>query len=110
MFHDIAHELDEETRQRLQAAFERSMITPIATIFEDGISHGVLRDVQHGGAPPVTAAYLLLSMLQRPTGGADGKREGLAHKEHLAELIVDMMLHGLLAPGAEDDGELHESE
>ena len=103
MFHDIGHELDQETRARLQVAFERSMIAPLAAIFADGMGDGVLRDPAHGGVPPVAAAYLLLGMLQRPTGHTDRERGGLTSPEQRAEMIVGMMLHGLLAPEARDN-------
>ncbi len=105
MFHDIGHELDQETRLRLRGAFERSMVAPIAAIFEDGVRSGVLRDLRHGGAPPVVAAYLLLGMLQRPTGRTDRTHGGLGDDEQRAELIVRMMLHGLLAPNTHEPDE-----
>jgi len=105
MFHDIAHELDEAIRQRLQISFERSVIAPIAAIFEDGINRGALRDTQHGGAPPVAAAYLFLSMLDQPPNLDDQERGRLPSREQRADMIVGVLLHGLSTPEAANSSE-----
>ena len=102
MFHDIANEIEPEARQRLQDSFERSMVAPIAAIFEDGIRHGMLLDPEHGGVYPVAAAYLFLSMLQRP---ARQYGHSPSPPEQHADVIVHVLLHGLLAPGARDAGD-----
>jgi AcrR family transcriptional regulator len=100
MFHDIAHELDQAARQRLQEAFERCMVAPVAAVFADGMRQGTLRGVAQGGVPPVAAAFLLLGMLQHPAGGQGAtERGGPTFEERYATLIVGMILHGLQAPG-----------
>lgn len=105
MFHDISHELDDAARGRLQMAFEQSMVAPLTSIFAAGIRQGALRAPERGGIPPATAAYLLLGMLQGT--GRRGARESTTQKEQRATAIVQVMLHGLLAPGAADDPAYH---
>jgi hypothetical protein len=46
MFHDIEHELDEQGRKEVSEAFQRQVVEPIASLFAEGITQGILRDVE----------------------------------------------------------------
>lgn len=99
MFHDIQHELRPEVSRRLYEAFEASMITPLASIFADGLRIGTLRSPERGGVDAVTAAYLLLHLLQYQAGGGKAELSESRWAAHRAEIIVGLMLHGLAEPG-----------
>jgi len=111
MFHDIDRELGPEARRELQESFHGSVVAPIAAIFADGLRRGLLRDPHQGGADPITAAFLLLSMLRHlpapdlgDAGHAPLPIEHSASATGRVDLIVDVLLHGLAAPEAHDDG------
>jgi hypothetical protein len=50
MLHEIRHELTPEAQSTPNEAFHMSIVSPIASIFEDGLRVGWLLDQQHGGA------------------------------------------------------------
>lgn len=67
MLHDIQHELKPEARLLLNELFLSELVTPIASIFEDGLRLGLLRDQYHNGTDAITATRLLMSMLSHFT-------------------------------------------
>jgi len=99
MIHDIRQELCAESRRVLDAAFVDGMITPIRSLFEEGIQQRVLLPPQQSGVDATTATHLFMSMLSRflsqemqhfsPVQRATGE------KVHAEEVIVHVMLHGL---------------
>ncbi|MDQ2904936.1 MAG: TetR/AcrR family transcriptional regulator [Chloroflexota bacterium] len=111
MLHDIRYELAAEARATLNEVFQAGLIRPIASIFEDGLRQGLLRDRQHDGSDPITATYLFMSMIsQFLTRSRDtlhpwpeGQQGGDAETAHL---IVNTLLHGLVRPiqGQRKDG------
>ncbi len=105
MFHDIEHEVGAEARRALEEAFHRGVVAPIAAIFADGLQRGLLRDPRHSGADPVTAAFLLLSMLRYAPASED--RQTSASDARHAETIVDVLLHGLAVPNSSHGREQH---
>lgn len=102
MFHDIAHELTPEARRTLEEAFYAGIIAPIAAIFAEGIRVGRLRDPAVGGVDPVTAAFLLASLIraQRPTTEMTARNDVPEAGEDHAAMIVRVLLHGLAVPVA----------
>jgi len=107
MFHDIDHEVGVEARRTLGEAFHHGVVAPIAAIFADGLQRGLLRDPRHGGADPVTATYLLLSMLRYAPAGEDRQTTASNHARH-ADTVVDVLLHGLAVPNSSHRGEQHD--
>lgn len=96
IMHDIRQELSVQSQHLLYDAFQAGMIAPIASIFEEGIQEGLLRDAAHGGVDALTATSLFMSMLS----------SFLAHSEHAevsvrvneverAEVIVQILFHGI---------------
>ncbi len=92
MFHDIEHELDAQHRQITADAFRQQIIEPIAALFTEGITQGLLRDSEQGGLAPQEATFVLLRLLD------DQNTPGLQEHSHLqhADHMVDVLLHGLL--------------
>jgi AcrR family transcriptional regulator len=99
MFHDLRHELRPEVSRRLYEAFEASMIAPIVSIFADGLRRGALRPPERGGVDAVTAAYLLLHLLQYQASEGKGELDESRWAARRAEVIVGLMLRGLAEPG-----------
>ena len=104
MLHDIRHELSVERQAVLDEAFQTGVISPIASIFRDGLEQGLLRNSQHGGIEAYAATYLLMNLVSHYTrrvttstshtgqtlyGGSDAER---------ADLIVRVLLYGLAYP------------
>ena len=92
MFHDIEHELDTTHRQDTARAFRQQVIEPIASLFEDGIAQGLLRDPSQGGLEPVEATFVLLRLLDDHGIPLTQNHSRLQH----ADSMVDVLLHGLL--------------
>ncbi|GCE10917.1 TetR/AcrR family transcriptional regulator [Tengunoibacter tsumagoiensis] len=112
MMHDIQHELEPQTRLMLHELFHRGLISPIASVFEQGLHDGQLKAPQQGGMDAISASYLLMSMLSRflvqspPVYGAQVSANGQEAAAALtgnafftdvgrAEAIVQILLHGL---------------
>jgi AcrR family transcriptional regulator len=94
MLHDIRHELSPEVQSVLDVSFHVSMISPIASIFEDGLRAGQLLDRQHGGADAVTASYLFLSLISNVLARRESSDRQVNESE-LVNLIVHVLLYGL---------------
>ncbi len=102
MFHDIQQELNPQAQQTLNEQFQTGLIAPIASVFEDGLQQGLLRDRQHGGVDAVTTTYLFMSMLSQFLTRSQYSRH-LAHTRpsfpssevEQAEMIVQILLYGL---------------
>ena len=97
MLHDIRHELTLEAQSALNEAFHMSIVSPIASIFEDGLRKGQLRDQQHGGADPVTAAFLFMSMILNILTRQRNSVSQVNDSE-LVNLTVHTLLYGLAYP------------
>jgi AcrR family transcriptional regulator len=101
MLHDIRYELSAEVQAQLRTLFEESFIAPIATLFAEGLEHGLLRPPEQGGVDPRNAAYLFMSMASRfviwtreaTSLLAEGRREHYASEK--AALLVRVLLYGL---------------
>ncbi len=106
MLHDIRHELSPQARSTLNEAFLAGIVNPIASIFEDGLSEGLLRARQQGGTDPVTATFLFMSMIsqflasERDNSSLEAGFVG--GDSDIARLIVQILLHGLTRSKAED--------
>ncbi len=92
MFHDIEHELDINHRQTTAHAFRQQIIEPIASLFEEGIAQGLLRDPSQGGLEPVEATFVLLRLLDDHGTPLAQNHSRIRH----ADSMVDVLLHGLL--------------
>ena len=92
MFHDIEHELDAEGRTTISAAFMRQVVQPIASLFEEGIAQGILRDAEHGGLGPIEAVFVLFRLLN--DSGAPGPHSHAQNTDRMLEIL----LHGILQP------------
>ncbi|HLH63904.1 MAG TPA: TetR/AcrR family transcriptional regulator [Ktedonobacteraceae bacterium] len=105
LLHDIRHELSPEARATLNEAFMAGIVSPIASIFEDGLAKGLLRSRQQRGTDAVTATFLFMSMISQFLAGQHGSSalaSGLAGSaSDIARLIVQVILHGLTRPQAE---------
>ncbi|GAC1393960.1 MAG: TetR/AcrR family transcriptional regulator [Ktedonobacteraceae bacterium] len=99
MMHDIRQELSVTSRTVLNEAFQVGIITPICSLFEEGIQQGVLRDQQHGGIDTTTATHLFMSMLSQflaqDVQQAVHAQRDIAQRERAEEIIVQLMFHGL---------------
>ncbi|HVB20623.1 MAG TPA: TetR/AcrR family transcriptional regulator [Ktedonobacteraceae bacterium] len=94
MLHDVRHELTPERRNLLNQAFQAGVVGPIASIFEDGLRQGLLRDQQHGGVDALTSAYLFLNMVSAhlPQSGHTNR---VTSDAEMAQKIVYVLLHGI---------------
>ena len=92
MFHDIEHELDEQGRKEVSEAFRSQVIEPIASLFVEGTTQGIFRDVEHGGLAPVEAVFVLLRLLNDTNAPKTG-----SHLQN-TDRMIDILLHGILQP------------
>jgi AcrR family transcriptional regulator len=92
MFHDIEHELDAHHRQIMADAFQQQIISPMAALFAEGITQGLLRDSGQGGLDPQEATFVLLRLLDDQNTPGFQDRSRLQHADHM----VDVLLRGLL--------------
>ncbi|GCE18989.1 TetR/AcrR family transcriptional regulator [Dictyobacter kobayashii] len=106
MVHDIQHELDPQMKEEmkmLNQLFLTCLITPIASVFEEGIQADLLRHPKLGGIDATSAAYLFMSMLPKSRA-----RPSATHYDHhalytsrnganieQAETVVQILLYGL---------------
>ena len=100
MLHDIRHELDEETRISLTLAFQSGIIQPLSTIFNDGLSAGILKTPEQGGLDPVIALYLFLSMVSQFLSNRRGENLATVQGRDVsvpdaATMIARTLLYGL---------------
>ncbi len=96
MLHDIRYEIAPEQQKILQAAFQASIIAPIASIFEEGIQSGFLYDARHTGSNATMATHLFLSMLSRFAGPAQTNEKTIANSSERADIVVNIVLYGLV--------------
>ncbi len=90
MFHDIGHELDEQARQQVAAAFREQIVAPIASMFSEGIEQGLLRDAEHGGLDPFEAVFVFFRLL-------DDHHSLTPHAQiQHVDRMVDVLMHGLI--------------
>jgi AcrR family transcriptional regulator len=94
MFHDVRQELDEQAQGRLRELFHNGLIMPIATIFADGISQGLLRRE----IDAITATYLLMGLLTpfMKKNSALAGTVSTARPIGSAEDVVEVLLYGLV--------------
>jgi AcrR family transcriptional regulator len=93
MLHDIRQELDAESQEQLGVLFHIGIIGPLASLFEEGLQQGFLRNQDQGGADAVTAAYLLMHLLSGDLSRSSHQRS-LASPER-AEMMTQIFLYGL---------------
>ena len=89
MFHDIEHELDEEGRTTIGEAFRSQIVQPIASLFEEGIAQGILRDAEHGGLAPIEAVFVLFRLLN------DNDASGPHPYAQNTDRMLEILLHGI---------------
>ncbi len=94
MFHDIEHELDAVSQEKVNLFFYEGELHPIIALVEEGIREGLIPDPTTSKLTPMTAAYLFLglvsSFIQQPS------EEGLAQSNlERANALVQFYLHGL---------------
>jgi AcrR family transcriptional regulator len=98
MFHDIQHELTADQREALGARFFHAFISPIASIFGDGLARGEMRPLDAGGVDPVTASFLFLRLLRDGRGDvrSEGPQPEYARSDtRFGDMVVHVLLHGL---------------
>ncbi len=92
MLHDIREDLDLPVQKTLNDSFHVGMLGPIASIFEDGLQAGILRDQDQGGVDAMTATYLFLNLLaplKKETTTLSMPHSGLSTE------VVCVLLYGL---------------
>ncbi len=92
MFHDIEYELDAGGRTTLSEAFMNQVVQPIASLFEEGIAQGILRDVEHGGLAPIETVFVLFRLLN------DNNASGPRHHAQNTDRMLEILLYGLAQP------------
>ncbi len=101
MMHDIRQELSVKSRTILNEAFQAGIITPIRSLFEEGIQQGILCNQQQSGIDATTATHLFMSMLSQfltqDMQHFGPVQRGISEKERAEEIVVRMMFHGLAA-------------
>lgn len=90
MFHDIEHELDTPHRQAMAASFQQQVIAPIAALFTEGITQGLLREPAQGGLDATEATFLLFRLLD------DHDTPNSHNRLQHADRMVDLLLYGLI--------------
>ena len=97
MLHDIRHELSLAHQSTLYVAFRASIVSPISTVFGDGLSAGQMRDQQHGGSDAETASFLFMSLISNAITRKRNNTSQINDVE-FANFIVHTLLHGLAKP------------
>ena len=98
MFHDIEHELDVYHRQTTADAFRQQVLEPIASLFTEGMTQGILRDPAQGGLDAKEATFILFRLLDDHNMPPLQNRSRLQH----ADRMVDLLLYGLSQRGKAD--------
>lgn len=103
-FHELRYEIHPSMRAAMRDLFRLSIITPIMSIFEEGIRAGFLRSPSEGGVPPRLATYLLLSTLSNlsmstEAEGESEHDEGSSFEKEYdpAEFVVQSLIYGMVA-------------
>lgn len=92
MFHDIEHELDTKQRQIVADAFQHQVVEPIASLFVEGVTQGLLRDAEHGGLDGTEATFVLFRLLDDHATAGSRPHSRVEH----ADRMVDILLQGLM--------------
>ncbi|MDO7906257.1 TetR/AcrR family transcriptional regulator [Paenibacillus sp. JX-17] len=88
MFHDLEHEIEPESRQRVRTAFWRQFLQPVADVFGQGFRSGELHTMEER-LNPETAAMMFLNYLKQ--------QPGKAPREDWPDTVVDLLLYGISA-------------
>ena len=96
MFHDIEHELDVHGRNTISEAFRQRIVEPIASLFREGITQGVLREAEHGGLAPIEAVFVLFRLLNE-----QDMPELHSHTQN-TDRMLDILLHGISQPSSSE--------
>jgi AcrR family transcriptional regulator len=101
-FHELKHEMSPSMRSTLKDLFLVGIVTPIMSIFEDGVRSGFLRSSTDGGVSPRLATYLLLSAVSSFSGSSDleNDRSNLSTKEAAyssVDEVVQAIIYGMVA-------------
>jgi len=99
-FYEIKHEMSASLCATLTELFCTGVVTPIQSIFEDGIRSGFLCPSAHGGVSPHVATYLLLSAVSNFSASVE---EGVWEKvspggnaHDFAAEIVHAVIYGMV--------------
>jgi AcrR family transcriptional regulator len=108
-FYELEHEMSPAMRARLKELFQLSILIPIMSIFEEGISTGYLRSPEQGGVPARLATYLLLSTISNiPTSvevedAFATEKNGPSEKKYdPVEMVVHVLLYGMVTNPVSD--------
>lgn len=113
LMHELKYELSPGARVAMRELFLTCIVTPIMSIFEDGLHTGFLRSPTTGGVPARVATYLLLSAVSGLSEKPDAPDEvevetSLFQKEGFnpAQMLVQVLLYGMATgqPPATDSG------
>ncbi|MBA2393974.1 MAG: TetR/AcrR family transcriptional regulator [Ktedonobacteraceae bacterium] len=102
LMHELKYELSPVARIVMKELFLTCIVTPIMSIFEDGLRTGFLRSPIAGGVPARVATYLLLSAVSGLSEKPDAPDEvevetSLFQKEGFnpAQMLVQVLLYGM---------------
>jgi AcrR family transcriptional regulator len=114
LMHELKHELSPTARITMRELFRTCIVTPIMSVFEDGLYTGFLRSPAAGGVPARVATYLLLSSVSGLTEKPDVPDEAeidnpVFQKEgpDPALVLVQVLLYGMATeqpPATHSDG------
>lgn len=96
MQHDLRQELGDDERQHISGLFRESMVAPLAAIFAEGATNGILRSPTEGGSDPVTCAYFFMSLVQTTVLRNRAVPLSYAQQQEAADTLVTILLHGLI--------------
>jgi len=102
MFHDVQHELKVEAQEKIQHAFEESVLHPLASIFEDGMRQGLLRPPEEAGITALTAAGLFLRLSSEFVSQNSYSSEPARTLAERAQLVAELTLYGCARYDAPD--------
>ncbi|WP_164462234.1 TetR/AcrR family transcriptional regulator [Bacillus sp. FJAT-42376] len=98
MFRDIETELDERHKGTIIKWWQEAYLLPIASVFEEGIKKGEVRNPAQFNTPPITAAQLLLNLInQFAVEPGLTEEESIKFAKEQASLYTNVLLYGLLS-------------
>ena len=108
-FYELEHEMSPLMRVKLKELFQSSILSPIMSIFEEGIHTGCLRSPEQGGVSARLATHLLLSTISNIPASVGtenifpSEKNGHGEKKYdPVETVVHVLLYGMVANPASD--------